>query len=347
MILSIWLFGPQMACWSQSKNTISSETTIDKIWWDGLSDEWKNILLINQQFSKQQVDFYALQDTYINRMQAAGEAGYSPLNTSLRELNDKKRFSLGYTDFYARAIRMKWLIKDDRIDLEALKNLDKIYMVNGPQDLTPLKKFTGLKVLIMNFCGIDVNAPLRRQRVDLEPLRYLTKLEILHCAFTPLKTLEPIKRLINLRELNCENSGETDLSHVRNLVKLEKLSCGPGIKKEAVIARLVNLTELYLSACKKIPPIAKCKKLQKLSVSEGEMAIVRAGYRITNIDRVEDLTALEFLDLNFTSYKGNLQVLNRLHLKAITLPPVNSTTMEEFKAQHPKCIIINAYQYER
>jgi Leucine-rich repeat (LRR) protein len=280
-------------------------------------------------------------------MQAAGEAGYSPLNTSLGEMNDKNRCSLGYTDFYARAIRMKWLIKDDRVDLEALKKLDKIYMVNGPADLTPLKKFTGLKVLIMNYCGIDVNSPLSRQRVDLEPLRHLTKLEILQCAFTPLKSLEPIKRLIHLRELRCENSGETDLSHIKDLVTLEKLSCGPDVKKEAVIGKLVNLTELYLSACKKIPAITNCKKLQKLSVSESEMAIVSAGYRITNIERLEDLAALEFLDLKYTSYKGNLQVLNRLHLKAITLPPVNSATMEEFKTQHPTCIIINAYQYER
>lgn len=342
------LFGPSWACRSQSKTTAPAEASIDKAWWDGLSDEWRTILLINQQFKKQQLDFFALQDTYINRMHTKGEAGYSPLNISLRELNEKKRFSLGYPDFYAAALRRKWMIKDDNIDLETLKDLDKIYMVNGPGDLTPLKKFTGLKVLIINSCGIDINAPASTHQLDLEPLRYLTGLEILQCSSPALKSLEPIKGLVNLKELDCDISRVTDLSPLKSLVKLEKLSCKGEVKNEAVISRLVNLKELYLNGFKEIPDISKLKQLKKLAVGEAEMAIVRASYRITNIDRLKDLTALEFLDLGFTSYKSNLDILSGLQaLKAITLPPVSSSIMQDFKSQHETCIIINAYQYER
>ncbi len=348
IMLLIWLFGLPLACRSQSKRTAPLETPIDKVWWDGLTDEWKTILLINQQFKKQQLDFFALQDKYINRMHKEGDADYSPLNTSLHELNVKQRFTLGYPDFYARALRMKWITDGDSIDLEALKSLDKIYMVNGPGDLTPLKKITGLKVLIINSCGIDVNSPINTHKLDLEPLRYLESLEILQCASPALKSLEPIKGLINLRELNCDNSKVTDLSPLKKLVKLEKLSCGGDLRNASVIGKLVNLKELCLNGCKGMPALAKLKQLKKLSVGESEMAIVRAGYRITNIDKLKDLTALEFLDLDFTSYKGSLDILSGLqNLQAITLPPVSRSIMQEFKKQHQNCVIINAFQYER
>jgi hypothetical protein len=348
IMLMLALFAPQFSCRSQSKTTAPHETPIDKAWWEGLTDEWRTILLINQQFRKQQLNFFAVQEKYMNRMHTKGEADYSPLNTSLHELNQKQRFILGYPDFYARALRMKWVTNYDSIDLEALKDLDKIYMVNGPGDLTPLKKFTRLKVLIINSCGIDVNSPIKTHKLDLEPLRYLEKLEILQCASTPLRSLEPIKGLINLRELNCDNSRVTDLSPLKNLVKLERFSCNVSVKKWSVVSKLVNLKELYLSGCPKIPDLSKLKQLKKLSVGEDEMAIISGSYRITNVDVLKDLTTLEFLDLYFTSYKGSLDILSGLRsLKAITLPPVSSSIMQEFKKQHENCIITNAFQYER
>ncbi|AXY74650.1 leucine-rich repeat domain-containing protein [Paraflavitalea soli] len=348
IILTILLLAPPFACRSQSKSAVPYETPIDKVWWEGLSNEWKAILLVNQQFQKQQVDFFALQENYINRMQAEGEADYSPINLSLHELNEKQRFSLGYPDFYARALRMKWMIPGDTIDLEALKDLDKIYMVNGPGDLTPLKKFTNLKILIINSCGIDVNSPVRTHNLDLGPLRYLSSLEMLQCSSPALISLEPIKRLTNLKQLDCGISGVTDLAPLKDLVKLERLSCRGNLKNEAVISKLTALKELYLNGCSKMPDISRLKKIEKLAVGESEMAIGRAGYRITNIDILRQLPALEFLDLELTSYKGSLDILNGLQkLKAITLPPVSTSTMLEFKKQHESCVIINAYKYER
>lgn len=348
IILTLLLLAPPPACRSQSRSTGPYETPIDKVWWEGLSNEWKAILLMNQQFQKQQLDFFALQEKYINRMQAEGEADYSPINISLHELNEKQRFNLGYPDFYARALRMKWMIPGDTIDLEALKDLDKIYMVNGPGDLTPLKKFTNLKILIINSCGIDVNSPVRAHNLDLGPLRYLSSLEMLQCSSPALISLEPIKRLTNLKQLDCGISGVTDLAPLKDLVKLERLSCRGNLKNEAVISKLTALKELYLNGCSKMPDISRLKKIEKLAVGESEMAIGRAGYRITNIDILRQLPALEFLDLELTSYKGSLDILNGLQkLKAITLPPVSTSTMLEFKKQHESCVIINAYKYER
>jgi hypothetical protein len=325
-----------------------AETPIDQEWWDGLSEEWKTILLINQNFQKQNVDIFTLQNDYINRLNTAGEADYSPMNQSLQELHEAKRFSLSYSDMYARAIRTNYLIQNDSIDLPTLANLETLYMVNGPGDLTPLKKFPHLKVLIINYCGGDSNVPMAEQLLDVEPLKYLTELKVLHCSSIALKSLTPIKDLVNLEELNCDNSSVTSLAPLKNLTGLKRLSFGANVTNAGAISHLKNLEELYMSGCKQLPNLSKLKKLQKLCISESELAIVDSHYRITNIGFLKDLTKLEFLDLQYTSYKGNLDALYGLkNLKAITLPPVSSSDMQAFKKTNESCVIINSFQFDR
>ncbi|MEO5943496.1 MAG: hypothetical protein ABIP30_03605 [Ferruginibacter sp.] len=325
-----------------------AEAPIDKAWWDALSEEWKSILLINQDFSKQGSDIYTIQEEYINRMQSENEAGYSEMNTSLHELFEKNKFSLGYTYFYARALRTKHVVKNEHIDLSTLGELDKIYMVNGPADLTPLKKFPNLKVLILNGCGIDNAVPISRQVLDLEPLRNLKQLQVLHCSSLALKSIEPLKELVELQELRLDHTAVTDLSPLKNLVNLETLCVGSEVERAAVISGLINLKALYLKGFRQIPDLSKLEKLKTLSIEENELSIIDASYRIKTIGFLSVLPNLEYLDLDNTSYKGNLALLDSFqHLKAITLPPVNSNAMLEFKTHHNNCIIINAYRYER
>lgn len=330
------------------KHQIAGEAPIDKAWWDALSPEWKTILLINQNFSRQQTDLYKVQHGYINRLNSENEDDYSEMNKSLHELNEMNKFGLGYPDFYARALRYKFVTANDHIDLATLGDLDKIYMVNGPGDLTPLKKFTKLKVLILNDCGIDDASPLHSPVLNLQPLRYLNKLQVLHCSSNNLGSLEPVKDLTNLLELRLDNSSVKDLSPLKNLVNLELLSVGSKVENASVIARLVNLKALYLSGCKRVPDLSKLKKLTRLALGENELAVIDGSYRITNIAFLEPLSNLEYLDLDNSSYRGSLSLLDSFQqLKAITLPPVSSTIMREFKEHHSSCIIINAYRYER
>jgi Leucine-rich repeat (LRR) protein len=330
-----------------SKPQVAPETPIDKAWWDGLSEEWKTILLINQNFSKQHVDFFKLQNHYINRLNVGNEDGYTELNTSLRDLYEKEKFSLSYSDLYSRALKHESLIAGDSIDLSTLKDLDRIYMVSGPGDLTPLKKFPNLKVLIINYCGIDNSKPLSGQALDLEPLRNLKLLEYLHCSSPTLRSLEPIKDLTNLLELHFDNSDITSLSPLKNLQKLESLSFGSKVKAAEVVARLSNLRELYIDGCKKIPDLSKLKKLQKLCIVENEFALVNESYRILNINFLKDLLSLEYLDLELTSYRGTLEGLKPLQqLKAVTLPRVKISVMNEFQNDHQDCVIINSFEFE-
>ena len=342
------LAGIKLLYSSYTTNEHSAETPIDKAWWDGLSAEWKTILRINQNFSNHRTDIFSLQNDYINRMNAPNEENYSEINKSLHDLNEIKKFSLGYPDFYARALKYKFVINNDSINLATLNDLDIIYMVNGPADLTPLKKFTKLRVLIINNCGVDNMIPLRQQRLNLEPLRYLKGLQILQCSSIALESIEPIKELVYLQELNIDNSSVTDLSPLKNMVNLNVLSVGSKIKNAGIISQLVNLKHLYISGCKQIPDLSALKSLKILSISENELAIVDPDNRVTDLHFLRDLTGLQFLDLENTGYTKSLALLNSFqNLKAISLPPVNSSTMLDFKKNHHNCIIINAFKYER
>lgn len=333
------------SCFSQQNKTSS---TIDKEWWDNLDDEWKNILLINQNFSKQHVNIFKIQEEYMNRLKTKGEENYSEMNTSLRRLIQEKEFGLSYYDFYARAIRTKHLTQNDTIiDLVNLKKLDVIYMINGPKDLTPLEKFPNLKVLIMNFFGSFYEPG---KEVDIEPLRNLKELKILHCSSNKLKSLEPIKDLIQLEELVCNNNYINTLTPLKKLKKLKKLSFSSKAKKLNIktISQLDNLEELYLEIEKKVPNLSKLKKLKKLAISESEMAVVDRRYWVKKIDFLENLNNLEFLDLEMTSYRGSLNVLYNLkNIKAITLPTfINSITVKEFINKNKNCVIVNSYEFK-
>ena len=342
------LAGIKLLYSSYTTNTHSAEMPIDRTWWDGLSAEWKTILLISQNFSNQRSDIFTLHSDYINRMNAPNEDHYSEMNTSLHDLNEIKKFGLGYPDFYARALKYNFVINNDSINLATFKDLDMIYIVNGPADLTPLKKLTKLRVLIINNCGVDNLIPLGQQRLDLEPLRYLKRLQILQCSSITLQSIEPIKELVYLQELNIDNSSVTDLSPLKNMVNLNVLSVGSKIKTAAIISQLVNLKHLYIRGYKKIPDLSKLKSLKILSVSENELAIIDPNYWVIDLHFLRDLTSLQFLDLENTSYTKSLALLNLFqNLKAISLPPVNISTMLDFKKNHHNCIIINAFKYER
>ena len=326
----------------------NNSAPIDKEWWNKLDEKWKSIFLINQNFKNQGVDIFKLQHEYINRLNAPGEEDYSAMNKSLHDLNDLNKFSLGYDDLFARALRTNQVTKNDVVDLQTIAKLDTLYMVNGPGDLSPLKDLQHLKVLIINFCGIDNTGSGSKQLLNLEPLKYLTKLKVLHCSSIALRSLSPIKSLLSLEELYCDNSNVTNLDPIKKLTSLRKLSIGSKVTNATAISKLINLEELYINGCKQLPDLSKLKQLKKLCISESELSIVNSAYRINDIIFLKNLKQLEFLDLNNTSYKGRLSSLYDLsNLKAITLPPVNPTEMHAFRNINNRCVIINSFQFER
>jgi hypothetical protein len=332
---------------SFSGNEKVTDTIITQEWWDGLSEEWKTILIINQNFQKQGVDIFKIQNEYINRSNEQGDADLSEINSSLYELNGVRRFALGYSDFYKRAIRTNHVVQNDRIELATLGQLQTMYMVNGPKDLSPLVKFPHLKILIMNYCGIEPGGVTENNSINLEPLAQLRDLRVLHCSYVALKSLDPIKDLPKLEELFCENTGITNLTPLKNSISLKKLSCGSEMLNASAVSHLSNLEELYLRGCKELPNLSRLKKLRALFVAENELALVKSSYRLENIDFLKSLSSLEFLDLKYTSYRGSIDILYNLsNLKAVTLPLVKRNDVLAFKEHKKDCRVINLFEFE-
>lgn len=346
-ILFILLAGLKFIGCAAEPSGNNNESSNDDKWWDGLTEEWKQILIINQQFKQHHIDIFQLQHGYINRVKDSRDADYSLLNQSVHVFHSLKTFSLGYADMFARAAKLNPKLKKEGIDLNSLATLDTLYMVNGPADLSPLKKFPHLKVLIMNNCGLDINRSQKELVLDLTPLKYLTELKILHCATPVLESIKPLEPLVNSEELHCGNRRLKSLAPLRKLDKLKSLSLGYGSSDVKIVSSLENLEALYLNQIKILPNLSKLKKLKILSIFESEMALINAKYRLTSIDFLKNLSSLEFLDLDNTSYRGSLAAMDGLqHLKAVTLPGVSSMAVQAFKKQHPNCVIINLYEYE-
>lgn len=328
------------------KKASHEESPIDSTWWNALSDDWKNIFIINQNLSKQHINIFKIQEGYINRLNKDGEPLRDELNTSLYELHGENIFSLGYTDFYARVMRENHLLKSDSIDLGSLALLETIYMVNGPSDLSPLRKIRHLKVLIINFAGME-DSDAAKGQLDLEPISMLNELRVLHCSSSAVTSLKPIMNLTGLVDLECDNTKITSLEPLKKLVNLKRLSLGGKVNTTRDISHLEKLEELHVKGCREILSIGKLKNLKKLSLAENELAVVDGAYRMTNLDFLKNLNVLMYLDLNHTSYKGSLHVLGGLqNLKAVSLPPVGRSEAAAFKNTNPDCRILNSYEFE-
>ena len=348
LLIAGLLVGAKFIHASLTRKTASNEAPIDEFWWNGLTEEWKTIFLINQTLQQNGVDIYKIQNDYLNRLNKGDDPGLSEINTALYDLEAAKEFGLSYSDFYARVSRTMKLVKSDTIDLNKLAQLETLYIVNSPSDLSPLRKFTQLKTLILNFGGRPYGSSLSEHSLDLEPIRNLTSLRALHCVSCPIKSLDPVSNLINLEELCISNTSVASLASLHKLVHLKRLSFGSSVKSISPLKHLILLEELYVRGCKDLSGLSGMKGLKKLSIAENELAVVNDAYRIKDLSFLKDLKLLQFLDVENTSYIGSLSMVSNLSdLRAVTLPRVSSMDAAEFKKSRPGCVIINAYEFER
>lgn len=347
MFVALSLFSGIRMFFCAAPSTTDAPQPIDQKWWDELSEEWKTIFRINQYFQKHQVDFSKVQEEYLNRLNGSADDPYTELNTSLRNLHEKRTFQLSYQDMYARVRKKYPAMAEDTIDLKCLPLLDKIYMVSGPGDLSPLERFPNLKMLVINYCGIKPGKPFKDQELDLTPIQHLKQLTQLYCSSPTLQSIEPLKNLNNLLVLDCYNTNITSLEPLKNLRKLEILAIDTKLKNITVLTRLPNLQELIISGFKQMPNLATLKNLKKLTLIENELALVNKSYQLKDLHFLSNSMSLEYLDFELTSYRGRLNEIKELKaLKAITLPRISSTAIPEFKQSHPDCKIINYYEFE-
>lgn len=347
LLLSIVLMGMKCVSGPSGKPMGSAAVEIDQAWWEGLSEEWRNILRINLYFHRHQVDVRQLHDEYVLALNGGDEDDRSEVRTPLHELIKEQRYRIGYQDLYAYAVRKGTPDTTGGIDLHELPALTRIYMVSGPGDLTPLRDLPALREVVLNYCGIRSAEGTHDPELDLGPLSRADELEVLHCASPALRSLEPIHALKKLRYLDCQESSVSSLKPLVALSSLETLYFGPGVDGTQVVSQLIGLRALSMVGCDQLPDMERLDRLQRLCVVEDELAIVKRRYQLVDIAPFSVLKALEVLDFEMTSYRGTLDALKGLPLlKVVTLPRVSAADVQAFRAENASCVIINAHEFE-
>jgi hypothetical protein len=122
-----------------------------------------------------------------------------------------------------------------------------------------LKYFTNIKKL-----SCDSN-----HLMTLEPLRILSKLEILEMPNILIKDVSPLKNLVNLKKLVLNSNSIENIKSLSGLKNLKILNLSlTEVKDLTPLKNLYNLEELYLdeNTINSLKPLYNLKKLKILSI---------------------------------------------------------------------------------
>ena len=171
-------------------------------WWDGLSDDWKDLLRTHVT-----VDEYIPSDLELQQMMDLKDLNVENAN-ALQNLEPIRNFHwLERVNLIGQGIR----------DINALADkpyLTELLLQNNPvSDLSPLEGDTLITVL--NIENTQVS--------DLSPLENMSHLRILNASGTGVKSLKPLSKMMELEELLINNTSVKTISPIENLPSLKLL----------------------------------------------------------------------------------------------------------------------------
>lgn len=167
-------------------------------WWEGLSDEWKDVFGLSQEPSG--IELHQLIEQRSIRIEEARISSLSPLDVFIQ------LFVVEITNSAVTSL----------IELSVHKELREVVCKNGPLfDLKGIVQLTNLKKLDISNTAID----------DLRPLRPLLSLEDLNASGTNLKKLKGLEDLLNLKNLNISNTRVWQLDRLHDIRSLKTLVC--------------------------------------------------------------------------------------------------------------------------
>ena len=171
-------------------------------WWDGLDDQWKDIL-------KEHV---ACED-------------FIPSDLELQKMNDLKKLVIEEETSIQTLEPIRnfhWLEQVSLIgqgirDIKPLENkpyLSELLLQNNPIiDISPLEKDTSLTVLNIE----------NTQVFDLGSLEDMIHMRVLNASGTPIKSVKPLAKMMELEELMINNTSVKSISPIENLPSLKLL----------------------------------------------------------------------------------------------------------------------------
>ncbi len=238
-------------------------------WWNGLSQEWREIL---------GKDLKVAPGLMLSNVE-------------------------NYNDTVAIVDSMPILIQDSRIYGLFLKIVDsKSIDLSGNlmvSKLEPLAKLSHLTTINLSKTPVS----------DLMPLRNLNALENLDISGTQVSSLNPLKYCNYIRELQLSNTGITEISIVSSFPGLEVLDISDtDVSDLEPLAELTNLRTLLINntPVRDLGPIRDMKKLQILNFSNTQVtdikpleyleALQAVTFNQTDVNTLKPLTDLPALE---------------------------------------------------
>lgn len=214
-------------------------------WWNSLPNEWKTLFRVC-------VEEESINDNFESKL-------------------------LNLTEFIIHSHNEQIFSLDP---LQELINLQDLSVFCEITDISPLRKLTSLKHLIILSSEVE----------NINPLSGLTNLQTLDLSTSNIDNIEPLRNLTNLRELKLSRIPFCDLDPLRGLVNLQTLDLDYNYWLDNIepLRELLSLKILWLNSSdiSDIRPLQQLINLQNLDLS---------NTNITDIDRLRSLTKLRSL----------------------------------------------------
>lgn len=220
---------------------------------------------------------------------------------------------LGYKDYTDK------IMSGDTEDYKPTEGKDYVAAVCVLSDVADLKLFTNLRYLSafdasniyqMNYnayvssiysqiygsSGVSFDDVVKSMKLTglktLDPIKTLTKLEVIALEYTDLTSLKGLDAFPNLTSLDIVNTDVTSLEGIESSAKLDTLMMGGlEITDLSALSGLSELKTLDVSSNKltDLTTVSGLKSLEKLSLAGNEFASLKG---------LEELTALKTLDVS-------------------------------------------------
>ena len=220
-----------------------------KLWWNGLSDTWKNALgkdrLIGDTLLLSQIGDFRDSLAVVNGREIKVDS--NRIYLAIQQVLEQKSIDLsGNADI------------TDLAPLGKMAGLTSVNISNtSAGDLGPLRNLNNLEEL--DISGTIINS--------LEPLKFLTRIRILKMAKTPITDISLVSGFTALEMLDISDTRIGNLEPVKDLAKLADLRLsGTKITSLKTMTSLSNLEILYLNNTQvaDLAPLSKMTRLQIL-----------------------------------------------------------------------------------
>jgi Leucine-rich repeat (LRR) protein len=179
-------------------------TTKLNLWWESLSDEWRDLLMKENNYSLEIDPTSELLHSWSSK---------SEFNIEKSRISN---FSPLLVFFNLRKLHIHDVAAMDMSDLGQLTLLEDLRLSQAPiNDLSSLAPLSLLSRLNLSNTGIE----------DLKPLSKLQKIEYLNISGTNIKSLKGLEVLSNLIELDVASTNVRSLTPVQGLPELKRLIC--------------------------------------------------------------------------------------------------------------------------